>query len=90
MASARSCFAGRCRRRPTAGRRRGQDQEPAAQVYDDLYYGSITAYDTQSHKVVAKAVTDIENRSGALVTAGGVWCSPRCRTAGWSPTMTRS
>jgi len=38
----------------------------------DLYYGSMTAYDTVSHKVVAKAVTDIENRSGALVTAGGV------------------
>ena len=38
----------------------------------DLYYGAMTAYDTVSHKVVAKAVTDIENRSGALVTAGGV------------------
>jgi alcohol dehydrogenase (cytochrome c) len=38
----------------------------------DLYYGSMTAYDTVNHKVVAKAVTDIENRSGALVTAGGV------------------
>jgi alcohol dehydrogenase (cytochrome c) len=38
----------------------------------DLYYGSMTAYDTVSHKIVAKAVTDIENRSGALVTAGGV------------------
>jgi alcohol dehydrogenase (cytochrome c) len=32
----------------------------------------MTAYDTASHKVVAKAVTDIENRSGALATAGGV------------------
>ena len=38
----------------------------------DLYYGSMTAYDTVNHKVVAKAVTDIENRSGALVTAGGL------------------
>jgi alcohol dehydrogenase (cytochrome c) len=38
----------------------------------DLYYGSITAVDTISHKVVAKAVTDIEIRSGATVTAGGV------------------
>jgi alcohol dehydrogenase (cytochrome c) len=38
----------------------------------DLYYGAMTAYDTTTHKVVAKAVTDIENRSGALVTAGGV------------------
>jgi alcohol dehydrogenase (cytochrome c) len=38
----------------------------------DLYYGAMTAYDTSSHKIIAKAVTDIENRSGALVTAGGV------------------
>ena len=38
----------------------------------DLYYGSITAFDTINHKVVAKAVTDIEIRSGATVTAGGV------------------
>ena len=38
----------------------------------DLYYGSITAFDTVNHKVIAKAVTDIEIRSGAMVTAGGV------------------
>ena len=38
----------------------------------DLYFGSITAYDAISHKIVAKTVTDIEIRSGALVTAGGV------------------
>jgi alcohol dehydrogenase (cytochrome c) len=38
----------------------------------DLYYGSITAYDTVNHKVLAKTVTDIENRSGATVTAGGL------------------
>ena len=38
----------------------------------DLYYGSITAFDTVNHKVIAKAITDIEIRSGALVTAGGV------------------
>jgi alcohol dehydrogenase (cytochrome c) len=38
----------------------------------DLYYGAITAVDTVSHKVIAKAVTDIEIRSGATVTAGGV------------------
>ncbi|PYR28188.1 MAG: hypothetical protein DMF98_03665 [Acidobacteria bacterium] len=38
----------------------------------DLYYGSITAYDTINHKVLAKAVTDIEIRSGATDTAGGV------------------
>src|SRR5438105_4945022 len=38
----------------------------------DLYYGSITAFDTVNHKIVAKAVTDIEVRSGATDTAGGV------------------
>ena len=38
----------------------------------DLYYGSITAFDTVNHKVLAKSVTDIEIRSGALATAGGV------------------
>jgi alcohol dehydrogenase (cytochrome c) len=38
----------------------------------DLYYGSITAFDTVNHKVIAKAVTDIEIRSGAVATAGGL------------------
>src|SRR3977135_2072014 len=38
----------------------------------DLYYGSITAFDTVNHKVVAKAVTEIEIRSGTVATAGGV------------------
>src|SRR5499426_430724 len=38
----------------------------------DLYYGSVTAFDTINHKVIAKAVTDIEIRSGATVTAGGL------------------
>ena len=38
----------------------------------DLYYGSITAFDTINHKMIAKAVTDIEIRSGATVNAGGV------------------
>ena len=38
----------------------------------DLYYGSVVAYDVVNHKVMAKAVTDIEIRSGALVTAGGL------------------
>jgi alcohol dehydrogenase (cytochrome c) len=38
----------------------------------DLYYGSITAFDTINHKVIAKAVTDIEIRSGAIATAGGL------------------
>jgi alcohol dehydrogenase (cytochrome c) len=38
----------------------------------DLYYGSVTAFDAIAHKVVAKAVTDIEIRSGITATAGGV------------------
>jgi alcohol dehydrogenase (cytochrome c) len=38
----------------------------------DLYYGSVTAFDAVKHKVIAKAVTDIEVRSGATDTAGGV------------------
>jgi alcohol dehydrogenase (cytochrome c) len=38
----------------------------------DLYYGSITAFDAVEHKVLAKAVTDIEVRSGITATAGGV------------------
>jgi alcohol dehydrogenase (cytochrome c) len=42
------------------------------QYESDLYYGSMTAFDAVNHKVIAKAVTDIEVRSGALATAGGV------------------
>jgi alcohol dehydrogenase (cytochrome c) len=42
------------------------------QYSSDLYYGSVTAFDAINHKVMAKAVTDIEIRSGALATAGGV------------------
>jgi len=38
----------------------------------DLYYGSVTAFDTAGHRVIAKAITDIEIRSGAIVTAGGL------------------
>ena len=38
----------------------------------DLYYGSITAFDTINHRPIAKAVTDIEVRSGATDTAGGL------------------
>src|SRR6185295_17401742 len=38
----------------------------------DLYYGSVTAFDTVNHRQIAKAVTDIEIRSGATDTAGGV------------------
>ena len=38
----------------------------------DLYYGAITAYDAKTQKVLAKAVSEIEIRSGVLATAGGV------------------
>ena len=38
----------------------------------DLYYGAMTAFDAVNHKVLAKAITDIEIRSGATDTAGGV------------------
>ena len=38
----------------------------------DLYYGAVTAFDAVNHKVLAKAVTDIEIRSGATATAGGL------------------
>ena len=38
----------------------------------DLYYGSVTAFDTVNHKVIAKAITDIEVRSGTIATAGGL------------------
>jgi alcohol dehydrogenase (cytochrome c) len=38
----------------------------------DLYYGAVTAFDTQNNKVLAKAVTDIEIRSGVTATAGGL------------------
>ena len=42
------------------------------QYSSDLYYGSVTAFDAVNHKVIAKAITDIEVRSGALATAGGL------------------
>jgi alcohol dehydrogenase (cytochrome c) len=49
------------------------DKNTTKRTYtSDLYYGSITAFDTVTHKVVAKAVTDIEIRSGTLSTAGGL------------------
>jgi alcohol dehydrogenase (cytochrome c) len=38
----------------------------------DLYYGALTAFDAVNHKVIGKAVTDIEIRSGATDTAGGL------------------
>jgi alcohol dehydrogenase (cytochrome c) len=42
------------------------------QYSSDLYYGALTAFDVAGHKVLGKAVTDIENRSGVTATAGGV------------------
>ena len=52
----------------------GIDREASQQrdYTSDLYYGSITAVDTDTHEVLAKAVTDIEIRSGAIATAGGL------------------
>jgi len=38
----------------------------------DLYYGAVTAFDAVNHKVLGKAVTDIEIRSGITATAGGL------------------
>src|SRR3954463_11332331 len=38
----------------------------------DLYYGAVTAFDAVNNKVLAKAVTDIEIRSGVTATAGGL------------------
>ena len=38
----------------------------------ELYYGAVTAFDAVDHEVIAKAVTDIEVRSGIISTAGGL------------------
>ncbi len=38
----------------------------------DLYYGAVTAVDAVTQEVVAKAVTQIEVRSGITATAGGL------------------
>ena len=38
----------------------------------ELYYGAVTAFDAVAHEVIAKAVTDIEVRSGIISTAGGL------------------
>ena len=49
------------------------DKNSTKRTYtSDLYYGSITAFDAVNHKVIAKAVTDIEIRSGTMATAGGL------------------
>jgi alcohol dehydrogenase (cytochrome c) len=42
------------------------------QYSSDLYYGALTAFDAAGHKVIGKAVTDIEIRSGVTATAGGL------------------
>ena len=42
------------------------------QYTSDLYYGSVTAVDVVNHRVLAKAITDIEVRSGVVATAGGL------------------
>src|SRR5262245_3163119 len=42
------------------------------QYSSDLYYGALTAFDAAGHRVLGKAVTDIEIRSGVTATAGGL------------------
>ena len=44
----------------------------AAKYSSDLYYGAVTAMDAVTHQVKAKAVTEIEVRSGITATAGGL------------------
>ena len=52
----------------------GVDREASErrEYTSDLYYGSVTAFDAVRHEVIAKAVTDIEVRSGIISTAGGL------------------
>ncbi len=52
----------------------GVDREASErrEYTSDLYYGSVTAVDTDTHEVIAKAVTEIEVRSGIVSTAGGL------------------
>ena len=52
----------------------GLDREASQrrEYTSDLYYGAVTAFDAVNHEVVAKAVTDIEVRSGVVSTAGGL------------------
>ncbi len=49
-----------------------RDASERREYSSELYYGSITAFDVVNHEVLAKAVTDIEVRSGAIATAGGL------------------
>ena len=52
----------------------GLDRQAAEtrEYTSDLYYGAVTAVDAVNHEVIAKAVTDIEVRSGIISTAGGL------------------
>ena len=52
----------------------GVDREKSErrEYSSDLYYGSVTAMDAVTHEVKAKAVTEIEVRSGMTATAGGL------------------
>jgi len=56
------------------GKEGGIDQKASQprKSTSDLYYGAVTAFDAVNHKVAAKAVTDIEIRSGVIATAGGL------------------
>ncbi len=56
------------------GRDGGVDMKSSQprQYTSDLYYGAVTAFDATGHKLLAKAVTDIEIRSGVTATAGGL------------------
>ena len=49
-----------------------RDGSQRREYTSDLYYGSVTAVDAVSHEILAKAVTDIEVRSGIISTAGGL------------------
>ena len=52
----------------------GVDRESSErrEYSSDLYYGAVTAMDAVTHEVKAKAVTEIEVRSGITATAGGL------------------
>ena len=73
-AGTEGCFSQTGARVVSAGPDGGIDREASErrEYTSDLYYGSITAVDTDTHEVIAKAVTEIEVRSGAIATAGGL------------------
>jgi alcohol dehydrogenase (cytochrome c) len=68
------CFSQNGAEVASLGKEGGIDNKKSQQrqYSSDLYYGALTAFDTTSHKVLGKAVTDIEIRSGATATAGGL------------------